>query len=104
MSTGLQRPEQDPQRALFEHVAWRRVPHTFSFHVPNGGRRSPIEAAIMKSLGIVPGIPDLLSIRGGRLYALELKVAGGRLSPAQIEAHKLSHAAGAEVTTVVGLD
>jgi hypothetical protein len=80
------------------------VPGTFSFHVPLGGWRSPIEARFMRGLGVVPGIPDVLSIRDGRLYALELKVAGGRPSPAQIEANKLSRAAGAEVTTVVGLD
>jgi len=104
MSTGIQRPEQDPQRALFGHLAWRRVPNTFSFHIPNGGRRSPIEAAIMKSLGVVPGIPNVLSIKDGRRFALELKAEGGSLSRAQLQALEQMRAAGAEVTTAVGID
>ncbi len=29
-------------------------------HVPNGGKRSPIEAAIMKGLGVKPGVPDIM--------------------------------------------
>ena len=81
----VRRPEQDLQRALFEDPAWRRAPGTFSFHVPLGGWRSPIEARFMKGLGVVPGIPDVLS-------------------PAQIEAHKAMRAAGAEVAIVVGIN
>ena len=38
------RPEQTIQRAVFEHLAWRRAPGVFAFRVPNGGWRSRTEA------------------------------------------------------------
>lgn len=46
------------------------------FHVPNGGRRDPREAARFKAMGVRPGVPDLLLLlpRGGHAYlAIELK-------------------------------
>lgn len=53
----------------------------FLFHIPNGGMRSKVEAAIMKAEGVKPGIPDLLlSIMAqgyGGLY-IELKALKGR--------------------------
>jgi hypothetical protein len=50
--------------------------------VPNGGARSPIEAALLQGLGVVAGAPDLVFVRAG----LEVKrPGGGRLSPAQRE-------------------
>jgi hypothetical protein len=59
----------------------------FAFHVPNGGARRPIEAAILKGLGVVPGVPDVIAIKGGHVFALEIKVIGGRLCPAQRATH-----------------
>jgi len=37
------------------------------------------------SVGSAPGFPDLVATRAGRCCFLELKVAGGRISPAQVE-------------------
>jgi hypothetical protein len=62
------RPEQTIQRAVIEHLAVRRTPRTFAFHVPNGGARSKIEAAILKGLGVVAGVPDVIAIRDGRTF------------------------------------
>jgi hypothetical protein len=45
-------------------------------NVPNGGWRSPIEAAILKGLGVQPGVPDLILVRDGRPFALELGPGG----------------------------
>jgi hypothetical protein len=67
------RPEQIIQRAVFDHLRLRAAPGVFAFHVPNGGYRKPIEAAIMKGLGVKAGVPDVVAIREGRCYALELK-------------------------------
>jgi hypothetical protein len=76
--------EQELQRTIIEHLEWRAVKDCFYFAVPNGGWRSPIEAAIFKGLGTKPGIPDLLLIHGGKTYGLELKSAKGKLTPAPI--------------------
>ena len=99
----MRREEQDIQRSVFEHVAWRRVPNLFAFHPANGGWRSPIEARIMKGLGVVPGVPDVILIRN-RVYGLELKAEGGRLSPAQLQTHEQMRAAGATVEVATGID
>jgi hypothetical protein len=77
-------------------VAW--------FHVPSGGARRRVEAARFVGLGAKPGVPDLLLIADGRVFALELKTAVGRLSPHQVAMHAELRAAGAEVATVQSLD
>jgi hypothetical protein len=62
-------PERAIQKAVFQHPAARGC--GFAFHVPNGGWRSPIEAAILKGQGVRPGVPDLVAIRDGLPFALE---------------------------------
>jgi hypothetical protein len=98
------RPEQAIQRAVLQHLEIRARPATFWFHVGNGGWRSPIEARIMKGLGVKAGVPDLIIIHGGRCYGLELKADSGRATPAQHNAHALMEAAGAQVAVATGLD
>jgi hypothetical protein len=71
-------PEPAIQRAVFDHLRQRGAPGTFAFHPPNGGWRSVIEAAILKGLGVVAGTPDVIVLKGGATYALELKAEGGR--------------------------
>lgn len=80
--------EQDHQRWLaqwLDNVVGKRG----YCHVPNGGWRSPVEAAIMKGLGVKAGVPDMLifappprrpELRG---VAVELKRPGGRLTADQ---------------------
>ena len=96
--------EQRLQKAVLEHLAWRGVHGLFAFHYPAGGWRSPVEAAIFKSLGVVAGIPDILIIYDGHCFALELKTARGRLTPTQAETQTKMRAAGATVATAVELD
>lgn len=43
------------------------------FHVPNGGKRNVREAAKLKRMGVLAGVPDLIFIRAGAVYMLELK-------------------------------
>jgi hypothetical protein len=83
------RHEQAIQRAVFGHLAVHAATATFAFHPGNGGARSPIEAKILKGQGVTPGVPDVIAIKGGQIFGLELKAPGGRLSPAQIECHEL---------------
>src|ERR1700730_8503063 len=96
--------EQQIQRALFDHLRLRAAPGVFAFHVPNGGYRQPIEAAIMKGLGVKAGVPDVLAIYKGRCYALELKAEGGRATPKQLEAIAAMEAAGAYCAIAEGSD
>jgi hypothetical protein len=98
------RPEDLIQRAVFEHLALRSAPGIFAFHPANGGARSPIEAAILKGLGVRAGVPDVIAIKDGRAYALELKPSGGRLTAAQNAAHAALRAVGATVVTCFALD
>jgi VRR-NUC domain len=97
MTVRRQQPEAQIQRAVFQHIRLRLAPGAFAFHVPNGGARRPIEAAILKGLGVTAGVPDVIAIKGGRTFALELKAPGGRLTDAQRAAHEALRAAGAEV-------
>jgi hypothetical protein len=98
------RPEQAVQAAIFQHLAWRSAPGVYAFHPPNGGVRSPIEGAILKGLGVRAGVPDVVAVKDGRAYALEIKRPGGRLTAAQNAAHAGLRAAGAEVAVAYGID
>jgi len=100
----MKRPEQTIQRAVFDHFALRGTPNTFAFHPFNGGRRSPIEAAIYTKLGVRPGVPDVIAIRDGHAFALELKAERGRLSQSQVETMRLLEQAGAHVAVATGID
>jgi hypothetical protein len=55
-------PEQQIQRAVFEHLAIRGAPKMFAFDPANGGWRSPIEAAILKGLGVRAGVPTAAGV------------------------------------------
>jgi hypothetical protein len=104
MRRSRSRPEDQIQRAIFQHLKARKAPGTFAFHVPNGGKRKPIEAAILKGLGVVAGVPDIIAIRSGHTFALELKAEGGTPSEKQITTMAELQAAGATVALAVGLD
>ena len=81
------RLEQQLQKAICEHLTVRARHEVYWWHHPAGGYRSPAEAAIFKSIGAKPGLPDILLVYQGRLYGLELKAEGGSLSPTQRTAH-----------------
>jgi hypothetical protein len=109
MMSGARRPRRSQpgaaiQRAVFQHLRLRPAAGIFAFHPPNGGARRPIEAAILKSLGVTAGVPDIITIKDGRTYGLELKAAGGRLTDSQRDAHNALRAAGAEVATADNID
>jgi hypothetical protein len=78
-------PEQQTQRAVVEYLRiLENLGELTFFHVPNGGWRSKAEAGIFKSLGVKPGVADLvLMFPGGLVAFLEIKSATGRLSASQ---------------------
>jgi hypothetical protein len=98
------RPEQDVQKTVAEHLRLRRAPSVYWFHPANGGARTAIEGAFLKACGVRAGTPDLICIRDGKTYGLEIKADGGRLSESQRIAPDEMRAARAEVAVAVGID
>lgn len=82
--------------------AWNTHPQTrrLLFHVPNGGSRNKIEAMQLKASGVIAGIPDLLFLWHGRLYAFELKTEIGRLSDEQKKVHEAWALQGTQVIVI----
>jgi hypothetical protein len=98
------RPEDEIQRAVFQHIRARGVPGLVAFHVPNGGKRKPIEAAILKGLGVRAGVADIIAVYRGKIFAIELKAENGRPTEAQIEFLSDIEKAGAFTAMPRGLD
>jgi hypothetical protein len=98
------RAEQQIQRAIVQHLRQRSAPGVVFIHVPNGGKRKPIEAAIFKGLGVRRGASDLLLWHTGRSYAMELKAPGGRATDDQLKFLDDMDKAGALTCLVEGLD
>lgn len=98
------RPEQEIQRAVVQHLRQRAAPGVVFIHVPNGGKRKPIEAAIFKGQGVRKGASDLLLWHAGRSYAMELKAPGGKATPEQIQFLDDMDRAGALTCIAEGLD
>jgi hypothetical protein len=70
------------QAAMVEYVRWVK-PEILIFHVANGGLRSKTEAARLKWMGVLAGVPDLILILPkGRCAFWEVKWKG-ELSPEQ---------------------
>lgn len=83
-------PTEDQEQRVV--VQWLEMHGVLFAHVPNGGYRRPVEAAIFRGLGVQPGVPDLLIFDPPPLAdgycgtAIELKRRqGGRLTPRQRE-------------------
>ena len=102
--TRRNQPEATLQRSVIQHLTWRARPGVFAFHVPNGGWRSRVESAILKAIGTVAGVPDIICIFQGRVYALELKAGRGRLTDVQRLVHERLRKAGADVAVAHGID
>jgi hypothetical protein len=96
--------EQQIQKAVFAHLRQRASRGAFFWHPFAGGFRRPKEAAIYKGLGAIAGLPDVMVLRDGRLYCLELKREGGRLSKDQERVLAALRDAGASATHAHGLD
>lgn len=78
-------PEAIIQKAVCAHLRKRGRRGMVWFHVPNGGKRGKVEAAIFKTMGVKPGVSDLILLHNGRAYALELKADHGRPTEAQMQ-------------------
>ncbi len=97
-------PEQAFQAQLVRALTSALTPETYFFAVPNGGKRTPIEAAIFVGQGVKPGVPDLLFIHDGRAYGLELKADKGRVTEIQRIVHDRLRSVGMRVGVARTLD
>lgn len=95
----LKRPEDALQQEVVNHLRTRAMPGVFYCHVPN----HPKKANYLRAMGMADGMTDLIIIRAGHAYALELKRPKGEKSLAQIACQAQLRAAGAEVYTAYGL-
>lgn len=76
-------------------IRWFRLKHRelsrVCFHVPNGGVREHRDASLLKREGVMPGVADILLLRGNGTYGylcIELKTSTGRQSEPQKEFEK----------------
>lgn len=76
--------ESSEEREQMLVIQWfkRNHPDVLIFHIPNGGYRRPSEAARLKAMGVVPGVPDLF-IPEWNLFIEMKKEKGGILSNVQ---------------------
>ena len=96
-------PETQLQRSVIAQLQWRARPGVWWTHIPLGGLRSKVEAAILRGLGTARGTPELI-VADGKAHFLELKSAGGRATDAQRQCHEALRAAGAMVAVAHGID
>lgn len=96
-------------RAILHYLAVR-LQGCLAVHVPNsldmGGdpRSKAIAQARAKSLGMMPGFPDLAVFWRGKLLLIEVKAPSGRLSDAQKSCHAALAAQGFPVAVARSVD
>jgi hypothetical protein len=96
--------EQQIHIAVVSHLRMRANEGVFFFHCPNGGKRSWSEGKAFKQMGVVAGVPDLIILKAGECFCLELKAMGGRVQPSQRLAHAAMQEAGATTAIARGLE
>jgi hypothetical protein len=98
------RPEDLIQKTVIAHLKLRGQRDMLWWHTPMGGRRNPIEAAILQGLGAKAGVADLCFLRAGKFYSLEIKAPGRTSTEAQIAWRLSVNTCGGFASEAVGLD
>lgn len=82
----MKRPEQALQQSVIKYLRYA-APKCLFFHVPNNIPRGDAKArrigGIMKSMGVLPGVADLLLFWRGGMGAIELKSEKGKQTDSQ---------------------
>jgi hypothetical protein len=77
-------PEAQLQEAVMQHWRLTGALNTLCFHPANEGKRSVVEGARLKRMGMFPGAADLILVGVGLPHsALELKARGAKPSAEQ---------------------
>lgn len=77
------REEDALQQQVAAYLDWALPAPLKWLHIPNGGRRDAVTAAILKSFGVKPGAADVLILRPQGFIWIELKAPKGVLSEDQ---------------------
>lgn len=77
--------EDQLQAACFQW-AWNNYPelHYCMWHVPNGKRRTRVEAAQLQAMGVIPGVWDVHIYYTNQLHIVEFKVGANDLTAGQV--------------------
>ena len=86
------RPEDAIHRAVVQHLRQRGLPDVVWWHTPNGAyfggkktrKGTAIQGSILKGMGMLPGVSDIVALHRGKFFALELKAAGNVPTDEQI--------------------
>jgi len=97
--------EDNLQKNVFTYFSLQ-YPHKkgLFFHCPNGGKRNAKEAAKLKGMGVLPGVPDLLLIHNKTLYGIELKAEKGKVSEHQNNINNIWRSNGINTYICYGFD
>lgn len=96
----MRRPEQNFQIHLCKVLEVALPKDALFFAIPNGARRSIVDGAMQKRMGLKKGCPDMAVVHEGKVFFLELKARDGRVSPDQKDMINLLKIAGAKATVV----
>lgn len=96
--------ERDVQKQVVDYLRLVLPSDAILFAVPNGGYRRRIEAAILKGMGVVPGVADLILLYQGKGFAIEMKTDKGRQSSAQNAWQDAWEAAGGQYALCRGIE
>jgi hypothetical protein len=95
-------------KAVVKHLRQRGCNGLVFFYVPNGvkatGRKARVQGGIAKGMGARAGVSDLILLKAGQAYALELKTDKGRPTIHQMQFASDFNAAGGNACIVNGLD
>lgn len=80
-----------------EYLTYAMPRDAFWFHPTSEGKRTPREGAMLKRLGAIAGIPDLIIFWNGFAFGIELKSEDGRITPAQRATHEAMGRAGVRI-------
>lgn len=101
----MHRPEQKLHISVVAFLGRALPPEIVLFHPANGGKRTKPEASLLKAMGVLPGVPDLVAIMpNGQAAFIELKAPGGQLSPEQAAVRTKLLAAGCAYAVCRTLD
>jgi Holliday junction resolvase len=90
------RKESDIQRGIVQALSYAGW---VVMHIPNQSTRGRQRWA-----GLMPGAPDLVAVKRGRVVFLEVKTEKGEVSEKQLEVHDLLRLHGMDVRVVRGID